>query len=78
MTIVTTPGHAEAVAQLHERSRRRHVSLPNGLGLDVAGPEGGVRRHGVALNELTDYRWRDPVVGMPWHTYVPARLERAG
>lgn len=24
----------------------------------------------------TDYGWRAPVIGTPWHKYVPARLER--
>lgn len=76
--VVTTRGRTRTVVELHEGSRRGHVSLPNGLGLDVTGADGTVRRHGVALNELTDYRWRDPVVGTPWHKYVPARLEPVG
>lgn len=29
----------------------------------MIGPEGAVRRHGAALNELTDGRWGDRVVG---------------
>lgn len=74
--VVTHRNRARTVVELHEGSRRGHVSLPNGQGLDVMGPGGSVQRHGVALNELTDYRWRDPVVGTPWHKYVPARLER--
>lgn len=73
--IVTSRGRARTAVELHEGSRRGHVSLPNGQGLDVAGDTGGLRRHGVAVNELTDYRWRDPVVGTPWHKYVPARIE---
>lgn len=73
--IVTARSRARTVIELHEGSRRGHVSLPNGQGLDVVGEDGTVRRHGVALNELTDYRWRDPVVGTPWHKYVPVRLE---
>lgn len=76
--IVSRRARARTVVELNEGSRRGHVSLPNGLGLDVAGPDGAVRRHGVALNELTDYRWRDPVVGTPWHKYVPVRLEPVG
>lgn len=75
--VVTRRGRARTVVELHEGSRRGHVSRPNGQGLDVAGPEGTRRRHGVAVNELTDYRWRDPVVGTPWHKYVPARIEPA-
>lgn len=73
--IVTSRARARTVVELHEGGHPGHVSLPNGQGLDVIGPGGEVRRHGVALNELTDYRWRDPVVGTPWHKYVPARIE---
>jgi anaerobic selenocysteine-containing dehydrogenase len=76
--VVTPRGRTRALVELHDGSRPGHVSLPNGLGLDVAGPDGTMRRHGVALNELTDYRWRDPVVGTPWHKYVPVRLEPVG
>ena len=76
--VVSRRARARTVVELSEGSRRGHVSLPNGLGLDVAGTDGAVRRHGVALNELTDYRWRDPVVGTPWHKYVPVRLEPVG
>jgi len=76
--VVSRRARARTVVECHEGSRRGHVSLPNGLGLDVMGPDGAVRRHGVALNELTDYLWRDPVVGTPWHKYVPVRLEPVG
>jgi anaerobic selenocysteine-containing dehydrogenase len=76
--VVTPRGRTRTLVELHEGSRPGHVSLPNGLGLDVAGPDGSMRRHGVALNELTDYRWRDPVVGTPWHKYVPVRIEPVG
>ena len=76
--VVTPRGRARTLVELHEGSRPGHVSLPNGLGLDVAGPDGSTRRHGVALNELTDYRWRDSMVGTPWHKYVPVRLEPVG
>jgi anaerobic selenocysteine-containing dehydrogenase len=73
--VVSRRSRARTVVEVHDGNCRGHVSLPNGLGLDVAGSDGAVRRHGVALNELTDYRWRDPVVGTPWHKYVPVRLE---
>ena len=76
--VVTPRGRARTLVELHEGSRPGHVSLPNGLGLDVAGPDGSTRRHGVALNELTDYRWRDSMVGTHWHKYVPVRLEPVG
>jgi anaerobic selenocysteine-containing dehydrogenase len=74
--VVTRRGRARALVEIHEGCRPGHVSLPNGLGLDVRQADGSMRRQGAALNELTDYRWRDPVVGTPWHKYVPARLEK--
>ena len=46
----------------------------NGLGLDHI--EAGTRlRTGVAPNELTASKDRDPWAGTPWHKSVPARLE---
>jgi anaerobic selenocysteine-containing dehydrogenase len=74
--IVTSRDRARTVVELHEGCRPGHVSLPNGQGLDVRQADGSIKRLGVALNNLTDYRWRDPIVGTPWHKYVPARLER--
>lgn len=52
------------------------ISLPNGLGLDYRRPDGGIERHGVSLNELTDVALRDELAGTPWHKRVPARIER--
>ena len=74
--VVTTRGRARTVIELHDGCRPGHISLPNGQGLDVRQEDGSIARLGVALNNLTDYRWRDPIVGTPWHKYVPARLER--
>lgn len=74
--VVTSRGRARTLIELHNGCRPGHISLPNGQGLDVRQEDGSIRRLGVALNNLTDYRWRDPVVGTPWHKYVPARLER--
>ena len=64
--------------EISDGCRPGHVSLPNGHGLDAKQADGRITRTGVALNELTDYRWRDPIAGTPWHKYVPVRLEAAG
>jgi anaerobic selenocysteine-containing dehydrogenase len=74
--VVTNRGRARTSVELDDGCRQGHISLPNGHGLDVRQDDGSIRRVGVAVNDLTDYRWRDPVVGTPWHKYVPARLER--
>ncbi len=76
----TEAGSAEVTVEVSERMMPGHISLPNGLGLDYPGaeedPNGGTRQlHGVAPNELTSARHRDPIAGTPWHKTVPARLE---
>ena len=75
--VVTTRGAAETVVEVYEGMQPGHVSLPNGLGLDEQHVD-GVRRVGVAPNELTDALLRDPIAGTPWHKSVPARLEPVG
>jgi hypothetical protein len=52
-----------------------HLSLPNGLGLSVPGPDGTTVSVGAAPNELTSATDRDPWAGTPWHKYVPARVD---
>jgi anaerobic selenocysteine-containing dehydrogenase len=75
---LTTPrGAAEVAVEICDRMQSGHVSLPNGTGLDCADGAGGLRRVGVAPNELTSLELRDPFAGTPWHKRVPARLERA-
>ncbi len=69
--IVTEGGSAQATVELTDTLQAGHVSLPNGLGVDH--PEH--RRSGVAPNELTSLRLRDPIAGTPWHKHVPARIE---
>ncbi|CAM4496908.1 molybdopterin-dependent oxidoreductase [Nocardia ninae] len=72
--ITTRRGTAISTVEVNDRMQRGHVSLPNGLGLDL--PDGdGTQRTGVAANELTDVTWRDAIAGTPWHKHVPARIE---
>ncbi len=75
--VVTSRGEAQVSVEVYEGMQAGHVSLPNGLGLDEE-HDGGVRRVGVAPNELTDASLRDPIAGTPWHKSVPARLEPVG
>jgi anaerobic selenocysteine-containing dehydrogenase len=74
--IVTARGAAEAPVEVTDELQPGHVSLPNGQGLDVRCADGTVERHGVAVNELTDLKDRDPIAGTPWHKHVPVRIER--
>jgi anaerobic selenocysteine-containing dehydrogenase len=61
--------------ELSDRMQPGHVSLPNGMGLDVTSASGEPTRTGIAANELTASEDRDPFAGTPWHKYVPARVE---
>lgn len=74
--VTTRTGSAVAVAEVSDRMRQGHVSLPNGFGLDHPDSSGAVVVTGTAPNELTASADRDPFAGTPWHKSVPARLER--
>jgi anaerobic selenocysteine-containing dehydrogenase len=70
----TRRGAATVRVQVTDRMSPGHVSLPNGMGLDVAGPDGATVRVGASPNELTALEDRDPFAGTPWHKFVPARV----
>lgn len=76
VSIVTARGAAEAPVEVTDELQPGHVSLPNGQGLDYRRADGSIERHGVAVNELTDVKDRDPIAGTPWHKHVPVRIER--
>ncbi|MEL6982674.1 MAG: molybdopterin-dependent oxidoreductase, partial [Actinomycetota bacterium] len=77
--VVTETGAAEAVVETTDTLRRRHITLPNGLGLDYPDDDAAgsmeAKVVGVAPNELTAAGWRDEIAGTPWHKHVPARVE---
>lgn len=74
--LVTPQGSAEVLTMVSDRMQDGHISLPNGLGLDVPDETGRRNLDGTAPNELTTVKDRDPIAGTPWHKSVPARLER--
>jgi len=76
--LTTKSGSAEVPVEISDRMQTGHVSLPNGLGLDVGSEDGTPSRTGVAPNELTACEDRDAFAGTPWHKYVPARVEALG
>ena len=73
--VTTKRGSAEVALEVSDRMQAGHVSLPNGLGVDVSSGAGSLERSGVAPNELTASEDRDPFAGTPWHKHVPARVE---
>jgi len=75
--ITTKRASAVVPAEVTEMMQPGHLSLPNGLGVDYPGEDGGDSAvTGVAPNELTASEDRDWLAGTPWHKHVPARLER--
>ncbi|HQR28524.1 MAG TPA: molybdopterin dinucleotide binding domain-containing protein, partial [Nocardioides sp.] len=71
----TRRGSVEVVAAPTPRMRAGHLSLPNGMGLAVAGPGDRPEQTGIAPNDLTATEDRDEWAGTPWHKSVPARIE---
>jgi anaerobic selenocysteine-containing dehydrogenase len=85
--ITTVRGRAVSRVEIDDRLQSGHATLPNGFGLDLPGPDttgaephavGPLTRVGVALNDLTDSRRRDPFSATPWHKHLPARIECLG
>ncbi|MBO2447063.1 molybdopterin-dependent oxidoreductase [Actinomadura barringtoniae] len=68
--LTTRRGSVEVAVEPTDRMRAGHISLPNGLGLEVSEVTTG-----IAPNELTASEDRDEYAGTPWHKHVPARLE---
>ena len=75
--LTTARGSAEAAIEITDELQPGHVSLPNGQGIDYRHEDGSVDRRGVAVNELTDTKDRDPIAGTPWHKHVPVRIARS-
>jgi anaerobic selenocysteine-containing dehydrogenase len=75
--LTTLRGSAVTSIEITDQMFKGHVSLPNGMGLDVTSEDGTVRT-GVAPNELTASSHRDAFAGTPWHKLVPVRIEAVG
>ncbi|MEM9132394.1 MAG: molybdopterin-dependent oxidoreductase [Actinomycetota bacterium] len=73
--VITRRGAAEALIETTDTLQRRHITLPNGMGLDYPGEDNEAKSAGVSPNELTSADWRDSIAGTPWHKHVPARVE---
>ncbi len=72
--ITTAAGSADALVEITDAMLPGHISLPNGQGVDYPDERGEPVLTGVAANELTETRWRDPLAGTPWHKHVPAAV----
>lgn len=74
--IITRAGKAKVQVILDSAMREDNVSIPNGLGLLYPDEKGELKAFGVNPNDLTDYRWRDELTGIPSHKTVPCRIEK--
>ena len=59
--LTTARGSTEAAVEITDELQPGHVSLPNGQGIDYRREDGSRDRRGVAVNELTDVKDRDPI-----------------
>lgn len=66
----------EVVAPLTDTVLPGVVTLPHGFGLDYPDAKENLQRIGPRVNELTSAGWCDPFTGIPYHKYVPVKLER--
>jgi anaerobic selenocysteine-containing dehydrogenase len=73
--LTTRRGSVTVAVEVTDIMQRRHVSLPNGLGVDYPDAGGTTVITGAAPNELTASEDRDWFAGTPWHKHVPARVE---
>jgi anaerobic selenocysteine-containing dehydrogenase len=73
--LTTRRGSVTVTVEVTDVMQRRHVSLPNGLGVDYPDAGGTAVITGAAPNELTASEDRDWFAGTPWHKHVPARVE---
>jgi anaerobic selenocysteine-containing dehydrogenase len=71
----TKRGSVVVTIEISDRMQPRHISLPNGLGVDYPNTHGDLETTGVSPNELTSSEDRDWLAGTPWHKHVPARIE---
>jgi anaerobic selenocysteine-containing dehydrogenase len=54
-----------------------NLSMPHGYGLTWENEETGeLEPHGVNVQELISAQHRDPLSGVPYHKYIPARVEK--
>ena len=73
--LCTRRGSVVVVVEPNSMMQPGHVSLPNGLGVEIGTADGTRASTGVAPNELTSSEDRDWLAGTPWHKHVPARIE---
>ncbi len=74
--VSTRRGQVDVPIEISDTLQPGHVTLPNGLGLDVTSADGSLQRRGASLNELTGSFDRDAFAGTPWHKRVAARVEK--
>jgi anaerobic selenocysteine-containing dehydrogenase len=75
VTVTTRAGSVRLPAIVDDSVQPGNVLIPNGFGLEYPDPATGTLvRTGVAVNELSDARDRDPFTGCPHHKYIRCRV----
>ena len=76
MRVTSARGSAEGAGRDHGRTAAGARVAAQRPGDRLPAADGTVERRGVAVNEFTDVRDRDPFAGTPWHKHVPVKIER--
>lgn len=77
--IVTAHGDALAPARVTDDIYPGNLSMPHGRGLLWENAETGeLEPVGANVQALMSARHREPVAGVPYHKYIPCRLEKVG
>jgi anaerobic selenocysteine-containing dehydrogenase len=78
-TVRLVTEHAEVLvaARVTDDIYPGNLSMPHGYGLVWENEETGeLEPHGVNVQQLVSAQHRDPLSGVPYHKYIPARVEK--
>jgi anaerobic selenocysteine-containing dehydrogenase len=78
-TVRLVTEHAEVLvaARVTDDIYPGNLSMPHGYGLVWENEETGeLEQHGVNVQALVSAQHRDPLSGVPYHKYIPARVEK--
>jgi anaerobic selenocysteine-containing dehydrogenase len=75
--LVTEHGEALVAARVTDDIYPGNLSMPHGYGLMWENEKTGeLEPYGVNVQELVSAQHRDPLSGVPYHKYIPARVEK--
>jgi anaerobic selenocysteine-containing dehydrogenase len=75
--LITEHAQTSVAARVTDDIYPGNLSMPHGYGLLWENEETGeLEPHGINVQELISAQHRDPLSGVPYHKYIPARVEK--